>query len=802
MNFDLVDYLYSQILNMKVILILFLFFIAGSAEAQLENKSSLSISTIMEGEGFIGNLPHSISWTPNNKIIYQRDKDNDRIDEYFYSKHSLEEFIELRPVELNDFPLNGYEISENGANLYFTNGPSLFRQKSDSDKPELIYYDLDGFQSIQLVNDSSRIYFFSAGDLFLYDLKNVQVRQITNFINTSEKESKKLSEEEDYLKNQQLELFEIVQSRSKRKAENKNRDELRDQTQPLPIHTGGKYLHNVQISPNEKYVTYILSDYPKNKHTQVEDHVTESGWTESVSARSKIGRKDATHELYIYDLNNRTTLSVVSSDSDLGGMYSRPNYLKDYEGDNYKAEDNVPKNIIFHGPYFSKDGKAIIEIKSYDNKDRWIVLLNLVDGSVKKIDHQHDEAWIGGPGISSWKGVAGNIGWLKDNKTVFFQSEETGYSHLYLYDTEKNKKKQLTEGKFEIHSAKLSLDGNKFYVSANKNHAGNRAFYHLDIKSKKWTSILTEDGNYEVTVSPDEKYLACRYSYKNKPWEIYITENKEANTPTQVTHSLNPVFKDYSWRAPEVIRFKAEDGANVPARVYKPTAENNNHAAVIFVHGAGYLQNAHNWWSGYYREYMFHNLLVDNGYTVLDIDYRASKGYGRDWRTGIYRYMGGKDLSDQVDGRKYLIEQCGVDSNRVGMYGGSYGGFISIMAMLTTDKFPCAAAIRSVTDWAHYNHEYTSNILNTPVLDSIAYRRSSPIYLADNLQGKLLMLHGMVDDNVQYQDVVRLSQRFIELGKENWDLVGYPVEPHGFKEATSWTDEYKRIFKLFQENLR
>jgi len=194
--------------------------------------------------------------------------------------------------------------------------------------------------------------------------------------------------------------------------------------------------------------------------------------------------------------------------------------------------------------------------------------------------------------------------------------------------------------------------------------------------------------------------------------------------------------------------------------------------------------------------------LVDNGYTVLDIDYRASKGYGRDWRTGIYRYMGGKDLSDQVDGRKYLIEQCGVDSNRVGMYGGSYGGFISIMAMFTTDKFPCAAAIRSVTDWAHYNHEYTSNILNTPVLDSIAYRRSSPIYFAENLQGKLLMLHGMIDDNVQYQDVVRLSQRFIELGKSDWDLVGYPVEPHGFKEPTSWTDEYKRIFKLFQENLR
>ncbi len=119
----------------------------------------------------------------------------------------------------------------------------------------------------------------------------------------------------------------------------------------------------------------------------------------------------------------------------------------------------LPKNVVFHGPYFSENGEAIIEVKSYDNKDRWIALLDLKTGSLKQIEHQHDEAWIGGPGISSWKGVSGNIGWLKDNKTVFFQSEETGYSHLYLYDTEKDKKKQLTDGKFEIHSAKLSQDG-------------------------------------------------------------------------------------------------------------------------------------------------------------------------------------------------------------------------------------------------------------------------------------------------------------------------------------------------------
>ncbi|MDH5599373.1 MAG: prolyl oligopeptidase family serine peptidase, partial [Cyclobacteriaceae bacterium] len=208
------------------------------------------------------------------------------------------------------------------------------------------------------------------------------------------------------------------------------------------------------------------------------------------------------------------------------------------------------------------------------------------------------------------------------------------------------------------------------------------------------------------------------------------------------------------------------------------------------------------WWSSYFREYMFHNLLADKGYTILDIDYRGSAGYGRDWRTGIYRHMGGKDLTDQVDGVKHLIENYQIDPKRVGIYGGSYGGFITLMGMFTEQEtFAAGAALRSVTDWAHYNNGYTSNILNTPVQDSLSYRKSSPIYYAEGLQGALLICHGMVDTNVHFQDVVRLAQRLIELGKENWEFAVYPVENHGFIEPSSWTDEYSRILKLFEENL-
>jgi dipeptidyl aminopeptidase/acylaminoacyl peptidase len=316
-------------------------------------------------------------------------------------------------------------------------------------------------------------------------------------------------------------------------------------------------------------------------------------------------------------------------------------------------------------------------------------------------------------------------------------------------------------------------------------------------------------GNNQVTISPDETMLAIVRSYSNKPPELYLAPNrpgassKEMGEIKQITTSPTEEFFSYNWIDPPIVTFKARDGADVPARLYKPAKWQRGGPAVLFVHGAGYLQNVHKWWSNYYREYMFHHLLMERGFIVMDVDYRASAGYGRDWRTGIYRHMGGKDLSDHVDAVKYLVAEHGVDAKRVGIYGGSYGGFITLMAMFTEpDVFAAGAALRPVTDWAHYNHPYTSNILNQPQNDAEAYKRSSPIYYAGGLKGALLICHGMVDVNVHFQDTVRLVQRLIELRKENWELAVYPVEDHGFERASSWADEYKRILKLFETNLR
>jgi dipeptidyl aminopeptidase/acylaminoacyl peptidase len=277
----------------------------------------------------------------------------------------------------------------------------------------------------------------------------------------------------------------------------------------------------------------------------------------------------------------------------------------------------------------------------------------------------------------------------------------------------------------------------------------------------------------------------------------------------QVTRTVSEEFAALPWVAPEVVEVPSSHvDRPIYARLYVPPGQagldaQGRRPAVVFIHGAGYLQNAHHGWSSYFREFMFHTLLAQRGYVVLDMDYRASAGYGRDWRTAIYRHMGGPEVEDLEDGVRYLVERHGVDPARVGAYGGSYGGFLTLMAMFTRPElFAAGAALRPVTDWAHYNHPYTANILNTPELDPEAYERSSPIEYAAGLAKPLLICTGMLDDNVFFQDSVRLAQRLIELEKTDWEVAMYPVEPHGFREPSGWLDEYRRILALFERHLK
>ena len=753
---------------------------------EIKNNSSLELREIMKGDDFIGHQPTQIRWDKiGESILFDWNPENNLGNsEYTYnlkSKTVLKKEKTFYKTN-SDYTKDSY-YAEHGKLIYFN--------AKTKNKRSLISFHED-IRNVQ--EHDKTVYFQLRTALYKYCKLTGEITQIVTFIkqkNTSEKKLTKMEEEE-------LALFQF--HTDQQEANNWLDNRAKFYEKPKTIYYSKGSISNIQGTHDEQFILFRTNEYPEVKNTHVEHHISTDGHSYLRSARSKVSDKDPTHKFGIYNI---ALDSVYYIDfSSLKNIKKKPEYLSTYEGF-IEGEYENNRNLIMHKVIFSIDGtKNAMDIRSYDNKDRWIVSIDFTNGKIQTLEHQHDEAWIGGPGISSWNMMKGTLGWLTDNETIYFQSEESGYAHLYLYNIPHKKKEALTSGEWEVHHVKLSNDGSKFYIHANKTHPGNRNFYHLNLSPRKLVPILENDGNYDVTVSPDEKTLAIRYSYKNKPWELYIAPNKKHTTLDQITSSTTDAFRNYNWHAPIITTFKAADGKLLHARVYAPDESKKNGSAIIFVHGAGYLQNAHNFWSDYHREYMFHNMLRDNGFTILDIDYRASKGYGRDHRTAIYRHMGRVDLSDQLDGKQFLIDSLGIDSERVGIYGGSYGGFITLMALLTAPgEFKAGAALRSVTDWMHYNHEYTSNILNYPGTDPEAYKKSSPIYFAENLKDRLLMLHGMVDDNVQFQDIVRLSQRFIELEKTNWELALFPVEAHGFKKSSSWNDEYRRIYELFYQEL-
>jgi dipeptidyl aminopeptidase/acylaminoacyl peptidase len=541
---------------------------------------------------------------------------------------------------------------------------------------------------------------------------------------------------------------------------------------PFPL-AENQTVSGLDLSADESQVVFTVSEPVADiRQTIVPNYVTRSGYTEDIPSRPKAA--------YSWTRSGRMGLMATAT--------GEVRWLDFGQG-----ERKLSASFLAWSP----DGRwGLIHVRTDDRKDAWLYRLDPASAALLPLETIHDDAWVGDLGLTS-------AAWMPDAKAVVYVSEKDGFAHIYRVSAEGKERVQLTSGRFEVRDAALSADGTKIYFTSSEVHPGELHYYVMPVQGGPRTRLTSMTGEHAVSLSPDETTLASIFSTTTKPGELYIQPAKPGAAARALTLSTTEEFRSYAWMEPEVLSFKARDGADIYARLFRPASANPKRPAVVFIHGAGYLQNAHKGWSTYYREYMFHNLLAAAGYHVLDLDYRGSSGYGRDCRTGIYRLMGGKDLNDVIDGAKFLVESCGVDAGRIGCYGGSYGGFLTLMAMFTApDAFKAGAALRPVTDWAAYNAGYTVDILNLPQKDAEAYKISSPLYSAQGLKGALLICHGVVDTNVHVQDSIRLAQRLIELGKENWELALYPSENHSFVNADSWADEYKRIFKLFETNLK
>jgi dipeptidyl aminopeptidase/acylaminoacyl peptidase len=762
----------------------------------------LTVDGIMRGPDLVGYPPTGLRWSGDSQQLYfdWRKPGEEKASTYAVGRDGGVPRRLTDDDVRNSPPAAGGRWDKARRRVLFADGGDIVLVDSVAKTRRQITRTTGAESNPRWARNETHVTWVREGNLFIAPIDGASgssiLAQLTNV--APRRQDPRLTESQRFVRDEEEKLIDFIE---KQKAEKKRtEDEQKKYQLPSFELQERQNATDLMLAPDDTHVFILVTERPVgSKSTIVPNYVTESGYTEDIPSRTNVGDTQDRRLLAMLNLKTGRTAWADASFAPPAAETEKP-----------AASAPAPprragRDLRWSMPVVGDDGQlAVASARSGDNKDRWIVSVDAESGKTKVLDHLHDEAWVREGGFGG-----GGLGFLPDNKRIWFLSERDGWMHLYTADVSSDgaAPRQLTSGTWEIASAELARDGRKFYLTSTEVHPGERHLYTVPIDGGSRTRITSMIGSNEAEVSPDESTLGLVFSYSNKPPEVYVAANAPGAAARQVTTSPVEAWRAFKWIDPKVITFKARDGADVYARLFTPemigARRDATRPGVVFVHGAGYLQNAHRYWSIYFREYMFHNLLAARGYVVLDVDYRASSGYGRDWRTAIYRHMGGKDLEDIVDGAKYLSAAEKVDPKRIGVYGGSYGGFITLMAMFTTpDAFAAGAALRPVTDWAHYNHGYTSNILNEPQVDTEAYRKSSPIYFAEGLKGALLICHGMVDTNVHFQDSVRLAQRLIELRKDNWELAVYPVENHGFTEETSWADEYKRILALFENNLR
>lgn len=611
----------------------------------------------------------------------------------------------------------------------------------------------------------------------------------------------------DVLREQQLRTLSTLRSdRAQREALKAQEASWRraDSTRaPGPVYLGAEVeIVDSALSPDARSLIVVTKPkgFDEGRGGKMPKYVTESGYEESEDTRTRVGRNDPEpHALWLVDAV-AGTVKPLSLDA-LPGIGSDPLAALRKAAGKEPLKGNRPVAVLggpgSAGIRWSADGQqAAIMLRANDNKDRWIATVSPASAKLENRHRLTDNAWI------NWS--FNDFGWSNDNRTLWLLSEESGYSHLYTQQGTA-RPQALTGGKWETSMPVPSADGRGFYFLCNQQSPGDYEVCAVDNASRQVRELTSLNGVEDFSLSPDGQQLLVRYSGAYLPAQLAVVPAAGGQAKV-LTDTRSAEFKAREWIQPKLVQVPSRHGAGVVwAKYYGPEnpEPGKQYPIAMFVHGAGYLQNVHQRYPAYFREQMFHNLLVQKGYVVLDMDYRGSEGYGRAWRTAIYRNMGHPELEDYKDGLEWLVQNKQGDRAHAGIYGGSYGGFMTFMALFRSPgTFKAGAALRPVVDWHQYNHGYTANILNTPDIDPEAYRKSSPIEYADGLQDHLLIAHGMMDDNVFFQDSVNLTQKLIELHKDNWTIAPYPLERHGYVRADSWLDQYKRILKLFEENLK
>jgi dipeptidyl aminopeptidase/acylaminoacyl peptidase len=418
---------------------------------------------------------------------------------------------------------------------------------------------------------------------------------------------------------------------------------------------------------------------------------------------------------------------------------------------------------------------------------------------------ERDPRWVGGP--------AAFARWSGDGERLLLGSEchadstTPGRCQVFALDPASGATTQLTEVEGEV-SRFAELDDGSLVVQASRADPGRRELARVVLGPPpvlRWLPVAP-GMNEDLEVPGGGGTLAYRHQSLGRPAELHAIALDGSGAPRRLTRTIPEDYLSHPWILPQRVSAAHADGTQIHAHAYLPRSTSlarpdRPRPCVVFIHGAGYLQNVTDSMTEYPVNLLFHSRLASMGYVVADVDYRGSAGYGARFRGEVQFQLGRLELEDIAAVVDELARRGVIDPRRVACYGGSYGGFLTLMALFVEpERWVAGAALRSVTDWRTYHPGYTQPRLGRPSTHPEAYSRSSPIDRAEGLVDPLLILHGMVDTNVFAQDSIRLIEKLIDLGKD-FDAMLYPSQGHGFADGMHWLDEYRRIERFLVEHL-
>lgn len=467
-------------------------------------------------------------------------------------------------------------------------------------------------------------------------------------------------------------------------------------------------------------------------------------------------------------------------------------------GKKVKADIGTETDIYIPRVKWTKDPNMLSICKLNRLQNHFdLIHANATTGESKTVFTEKDEAYVDIEGMD-------DLTYLDDGKQFIYASESDGYKHLYLYTLDGKLVRQITTGNFEVLKyVGLDEKTKTLYFTSTEVSPLEKHFYAIGLDGKKKTRLSQAAGTHSVNMSNDFQFYIDYHSSATQPSvvNLYRTKGNSMIKVLEKNEGLARASEEYGLASKEFFTFNANDGTQLNGYMLKPLNFDaaKKYPVMIYQYSGPGSQNAANDWGG--KHFFFHQLLTQKGYIVAVIDTRGTGSRGEKFKKLTYKQLGKYELEDLVSGGKYFASLSYVDGSRLGIWGWSYGGYMSSLVMTRGGGlFKAGIAVSPVTNWRFYDNIYTERYMQTPQLNASGYDGNSPLTYADKLQGKFLLIHGTGDDNVHFQNSVVFQEALINAGKQ-FESFYYPDKNHRIPGAKTQLHLYTLMMEFVLRNL-